>query len=60
MPFSSLLQAFVPDSHKCCMSLPRAWGEERTHQEEEEKGVSAGGEALVVNRSRPGEDAAWP
>lgn len=29
MPFSFLLQAYVPDSHKCCMSLQRAWGEER-------------------------------
>ena len=27
MPFSFLLQAHVPDSHKCCMSLWRAWGE---------------------------------
>lgn len=29
MPFSFLLQAYVPGSHKCCMSLWRAWGEER-------------------------------
>lgn len=33
MPFGFLLQAHVPDSHKCCMSLWRAWGEERKERE---------------------------
>lgn len=37
MPFSFPLQAYVPDSHKCCMSLWRAWGKERRGEERKEE-----------------------
>lgn len=48
MPFSFLLQAHVPDSHKCCMSLWRAWGK----REERRRGSTEKEDRIARGRGR--------